>query len=341
MNVFTTTQLLGMRAELPKFVPFFLQTFFPQMIEFTSKEIAFDKVVKGKKLAPFVSPMVAGKPNRQAGTTFTSFLPAYVKPMDVVEPGQLLTRMAGEPLGGVLDAVQRRQAVVVDLLSEQEKSIDRREEHMAVEAVLTGSVVVVGEDYPEQQVDFGRDPGNNIALLGADKWDSKDVNTYDPTDDMTDWADKSKAVPGLLILSKKGWKLFSKFKAVKDDMDKTKRGTTGSLQLGPQLANVVQYKGTFGEYEVYVYAGKYDDDDGVEQEFMPGTTMVMAPAGYQGVRCYGAIQDAKANADGVVATSRHPKNWFTDNPSVENLMTQSAPLPVTPTPNDFVVIELA
>ena len=341
MGAFTTTQLLGMRAELPKFTPFFLQMFFPQMIEFVTEEIAFDKIVKGKKLAPFVSPMVAGKVNRQAGRSTSTFTPAYVKPKDVVKPGNLLTRMAGEPLTGVLSPVERRSAMVVDLLSEQEKSIERREEHMAVEAILTGSVVVEGEDYPMHQVDFGRAPANNIALVGPAKWDTVDPATYDPTDDLTDWADVSKAIPDLLIFSKKAWKLFSKFKVVKETLDTTQRGSTGSLQLGPQLAGVVQNKGTYGEYTCIVYAGKYDDDNGVEQEFMPGTTLLMAPSGYQGVRCYGAIQDAEGNASGVAAASRFPKNWFTQDPSVENLMTQTAPLMVPPTPNDFVVIEVA
>lgn len=341
MGAFTTTQLLGMRAELPKFTPFFLSMFFPRMIEFTSEEIAFDKVIKGKKLAAYVSPMVAGKVNRQQGRSTSTFTPAYVKPKDVVKPGNLLSRMAGEPLTGVLSPVERRSAMVVDLLSEQEKSIERREEHMAVEAILTGSIVVEGEDFPMQQVDFGRDPANNIALVGAAKWDAVDVATYDPANDITDWADVSKAIPDVLIFSKTAWRLFSKFKAVKETLDTTQRGSTGSLQLGPQLAGVVQYKGTYGEYSCYVYAGKYDDEDGNEQEFMPGATLLMAPSGYQGVRCYGAIQDAEANANGIAATSRHPKNWFTQDPSVENIMTQSAPLMVPPTPNDFVVIEVA
>ncbi len=341
MGAYTTTQLLGMRAELPKFSPFFLMMFFPQMVEFETKEVAFDKVVKGKKLAPFVSPMVAGKANRQAGKTYTSFEPAYVKPKDIVEPGQLLTRAAGEPLSGGMGVVDRRAAAVVDLLDEQDKSITRREEWMAVQAVLNGKVTVEGEGYETMEVDFGRSAGNNVTLAGAAKWDTVDTATYDPTDDLTDWAEKSKSIPDLLIFSKAGWKLFSKFKAVKDNLDTTRAGNTSELQLGPQLANPVQYKGRFGEYECYVYAGKYDDEDGNEQEFMPGSLMVMAPSGYQGVRCYGAIQDAKANANGVVAASRYPKNWFTEDPSVENLMTQSAPLMVVPTPDDFVVIEVA
>lgn len=341
MGAYTTTQLLGMREELPKFTPFFLQMFFPQMVEFEEKEVAFDKVVKGKKLAPFVSPMVAGKANRQAGKTFTSFEPAYVKPKDIVEPHQLLTRMAGEPLAGGMAVQDRRGAAVVSLLVEHEQSIVRREEWMAVQAVLYGKVVVEGEGYETKEVDFGRDPQNNITLAGAAKWDQVDKSTYDPTDDLTEWAEKSKSIPDTLIFTKAGWKHFSKFQAVKDDLDKDRSGSTSELQLGPQLANPVQYKGRFGEYACYVYAGKYDDDDGNEVEFMPGAMMLMAPSGYQGVRCYGAIQDAKANASGIVASSRYPKNWFTEDPSVENLMTQSAPLMVVPTPNDFVVVEVA
>ena len=341
MGAFTTVQLLGMYAELPKFTPFFLQMFFPNVVEFASKEIAFDKVVKGKKLAPFVSPMVAGRANRQIGKTYMSFEPAYVKPKDIVEPGQFLMRAAGEAIGGQLTPVQRRSATVVNLLDEQEQQITRREEWMAVQAVLNGAVIVEGEDYPAQEVSFGRDTANNIALAGAAKWDTVDTETYDPTDDLTDWADASKAIPDTLVMSKGAWKLFHKFKQVREHLDTTQAGQTSALQMGPQLGNEVQYKGRFGEYSIYVYAGKYEQADGTEVEFMPGKTVLMAPSGYQGVRCYGAIQDAKANAEGVVSASRYPKSWFTDDPSTENLMTQSAPLMVTPTANDFVVIEVA
>ncbi len=55
---------------------------------------------------------------------------------------------------------------------------------------------------------------------------------------------------------------------------------------------------------------------------------------------YGGIKDAKANANGIVKAKRYPKNWFTDDPSVEYLQTQAAPLPVVPNPNDFVHVEV-
>ena len=334
-----TTTLLGLRQELPKFTPFFLTMFFPDVIEFTTEKIEFDRIKKNKKLAPFVAPMVAGKANHAQGGMTTSLVPAYVKPMDTVNPGRLLRRLPGEPLTGQLSPVQRRLATVVDLLDEQDQQITRREEWMAVQAVLHGKVIVEGEDYESQEVDFGRDAANNIALTLADRWSQQGVD-YDPADDIEDWAEKSAAVVSDLIFSKKAWRLFRKFKAVKIERDADQKGSTTELQMGPQIAKDVQYKGTYGEYSCYVYAGKYDDAQGMEQAFMPNATLLMAPASYDGVRCYGAIQDAKANAEGITATSRHPKNWFTDNPSVENLMTQAAPLMVTMTPNDFVVVEV-
>jgi len=334
-----TTTLIGLRVELPKFTPFFLTMFFPEMITFDTEKIEFDKIKKNKKLAPFVSPMVAGKANKADGGITSSFTPAYVKPKDIVNPRRLLRRLPGEGLTGVLSPTQRRLALVVDLLDEQDKQITRREEWMAVQAVMDGKVTIEGENYETQEVDFGRDPDNNITLTSAERWSQKGVD-YDPTDDIEDWAEKSTAVVSDLIFSKKGWRLFRKFKAVKIERDADQKGSTTELQFGPQVAKEVQFKGTYGEYRCYVYSGKYDDEKGDEISFMPGTTLLLAPQGYDGTRCYGAIQDAKANAEGVVSVSRHSKNWFTEDPSVENLMTQSAPLMVTMTPNDFVVVEL-
>lgn len=74
--------------------------------------------------------------------------------------------------------------------------------------------------------------------------------------------------------------------------------------------------------------------------FMPEAGVLLGNSGYNGVRAYGAIQDAKANANGMVEADRYPKNWFTDDPSVEYLMTQSAPLPVTPDPDAFLYAQV-
>lgn len=339
-DVLSTHQLIGVVEQTPKFTPLFLQMFFPTVITFDSEEIKFDKIKKSIKLAPFVAPMIAGKPNKAKGGYLASFVPAYLKPTDVVTANRTLKRLPGEPLGGDMTPAQRRNAIRVDILDEQDKSITHREEWMAVQAVIRGAVLVEGAGYETQLVDFGRSPENNISLMGAAKWDMVDPETYDPTDDIEEWAEKSSSVVSVLVFSKDTWRMFSSFKKVKEKLDTTMRGFGSELELGPQLAKEVRIKGHFGDYLCMVYAGKYEDENDTSHTFMPSRHLLLAPSVYDGVRAYGAIQDAEANDDGIVETSRYPSNWFTKNPSVEFLQTQSAPLMVTPDPDAFIVVQV-
>jgi len=340
MSATDTRTLLGLKKKLPKFTPLFMSMFFPSVVTFGTKEIAFDKIKKGVKLAPFVSPVVAGKVRRKQGGKLTSLEPAYVKPLDEVDYDMLIKRQPGEAMGGDLNPVQKRNAVITQMLMDQEDSITYREEWMCVQSVFYGLVTVEGEDYPTQVVDYGRDAGNNITLAGAAKWDTVDPATYDPTDDIDDWAEKASGTVGRLIFDKLGWRKFRSFKAVKEKLDTTQRGGNSSLELGPQLQKEVMFKGYFGEYEVWVYVGEYTDDDGNDEYYMPAGSLLLGPMGTDNVLGYGAIQDVEANAEGIVATSRHPSHWFSKNPSVEWLQTQSAPLPVMLDADEFVSIKL-
>lgn len=341
INVLDTHTLMGVKAQQPQFQPYFTQMFFGQVVTFNTKEIIFEKIRKGIKLAPFVAPMVSGKPNRKRGGKMLSFEPAYVKPTDNVEPGMLLKRSPGEPIGGNLSPQQRRLAVIAQLLDDQENAITYREEWMSVQAVIHGQVVVEGEEYETQVVDYNRSPENSVTLVGPAKWDTVDPDTYDPTDDIEEWAERATGVVEKLIFDKKSWKLFSRFKKVKEKLDKNIAGNNSSINLSPQLKRTVQYKGNFGEYELWVYSGKHEDDTGNEVYYMPENTLLMAPPSTDDVMAYGAIQDADANAEGVVAVQRYPSNWKTKNPSVEWLQTQSAPLPVMFDADAFVVIKVA
>lgn len=338
MGALDTKQLIGIRKQLPKFEPFFLNRFFRSQVNFETEEVAFDKIKKGVKLAPFVSPMIAGRPNKQLGSTTTSLMPAYLKPHDIVKPGKLLKRVPGEEFNGSMSISDRRLLVVAETLDEQEQSITAREEWMAVQAVLTGAVTIEGEDYETQQVDFGRNVANNITLAGAAAWDTVDPDTYNPDPDIEAWADLATMVCGMLVFSSDTWGTFAGFAHVKDKLE-TRRGSASMMELAPQLAKVVQFKGYYGEYECWVYKGKYEDSAGVEQPFMPSGQLLLAPTFNDDVRCYGAIQDAEAIASGgLVSASRYPKNWFTKDPSVENLQTQSAPLMATLDPDAYVSV---
>ncbi|UQY33813.1 major capsid protein [Pseudomonas fulva] len=337
---YDTTTLLGVKEILPKFTPLFLQMFFPEAATFPTVEVAFDKIKKDRRLAPFVSPLVSGRPRRERGGFLTTLEPAYIKETDVVRPTRLLKRRLGEALNGEMSAAERHDAVVADILVEQEENIVAREEWMAVQAVLYGKVIMEGPDHPPVEVDYGRSPENQIVLAGAAKWDAVDVETYDPTDDLEEWSAETTGAVGLVIMGKGAWKLFSRFKPVKDLLE-TRRGSTSQLELGPQLEKEVMRKGFIGEFEIVVYTGKYTDDEGAKTNFMPDYGVLIAPASADNVMAYGGIQDAKANANGIAEATRYPSNWFTDNPSVEWLQTQTAPVPALFDADEFVFVTVA
>jgi hypothetical protein len=337
---YDTTTLLGVKELLPKFTPLFLQMFFPTIATFPTEEVAFDKIKKDRRLAPFVSPLVSGRPRREQGGFLTTLKPAYIKETDVVRPTRLIKRRLGEALNGEMNAAQRHDAVVADLLVEHEENIVAREEWMAVQAVLYGKVTMEGPDHPAVEVDYGRSADNQVLLAGAAKWDTVDPTTYDPSEDIEDWASETTGSAGVLLMGKGAWRLFSRFQAVKDKLE-TRRGSTSQLELGPQLEKEVMRKGFFGEYEIIVYTGKYTNDAGAKVNFMPDYGLLIAPSSADNVMAYGGIQDAKANATGIAEATRYPSNWFTDNPSVEWLQTQTAPVPALFDADEFTFVQVA
>jgi hypothetical protein len=334
-NALNTSTMLDIVKTVGKFEPFFLTLFFPSVITSEDESIHFDHISEDVVMAPFVSPVVAGKVHKESGGTMKSFKPAYVKPKNSVKPGQMLKRRPGETYLGDLSPAQRKQAAITDYLIRQDKSITFREEWMATQAVLTGSVTVKGQDYPEQVVDFGRSDSNNITLVGAAKWDTVDKETYDPTDDLTTWAANATSSINVIILGKGTWTRFSSFTAVKEKLD-TRRGSSSEMETATKdLGMVTSFKGYFGDVQVWVYTGQYTDPEtNVKSYYMPVSNLLMGNTSYDGVRAYGAIQDV----DAMVSTSRWPKNWTQDDPSAEFVMTQSAPLMITPDPDGFVSV---
>jgi hypothetical protein len=338
-NALSTSTMLEVVRTVGKFEPFLLNVFFPNVITSPDESIHFDSISEDVTMAPFVSPVVAGKVHKERGGKLMSFKPAYLKPKNVVKPSKTLQRRPGESYLGNLTPAQRKQAAIADHLMSQDKAITYREEWMAAQAVINGSVTVVGEDYPEQVVDFERNAANNITLAGAAKWDTVDAATYDPTDDLTNWAENASGSINLIIMGKGAWTKFSSFAAVKDKLD-SRRGSSSTMETATKdLGMVTSFKGYFGDVEIWVYTGQNTDpESGAKTYYLPVETIIMGNSSYQGVRAYGAIQDVKANDEGIASASRWPKNWQQEDPSAEYVMTQSAPLMVTPDPNGFVVV---
>lgn len=336
---YSTRVLLGVKESLPQPVTFFRDRFFPNRLNSEKEEILFDVVVKKKRLAPWVSPLVKGKLMEAWGYVTRVFKPAHLKPKGVVRPTDAIKRVAGEPLNGSLTMGQRRDIHVRTHLREQEDAITAREEVMCVEALRLGQVTVSGDGYPTQVVNFNRAAGHRVVLTGVDLWTA---DTANPPEDLEEWATMVRDAPdsnGALITDWVfGTAAFAAYRKwlKKNDKDvlalilsTQNRGQTTDLQLGPVAVSKVEYRGMHGNFRLWTYADTYQDEDGNTQQVMPPNEVLGVSAAVDGTICYGAILDADAmDGSGVVALERFPKMWREPDPSAEYIMTQCAPLAV-------------
>ncbi|MGX9427989.1 major capsid protein [Bradyrhizobium sp. LeoA1S1] len=337
MDLYSTTALNRVVEELPLNPAFFLNTFFTTVETSDTEDVKFDSVKGRRMISPLVSPVIAGKVIREAGYKTSSLAPAYVKDKRVFKPHAQFKRRAGEKIGGTLTPEQRLAASVGFAISEQLDMWVRRLEVMSAEVLRTGKLVLKGDDYPEQVVDFEREAALSIVLTGSDKWSDAAVN---PLDDIEEWGqmifDASALTCRDVFMASDVWKTIREkmfgpdtdavAKAMRLQIDTTKETLSSArAELGPILITPgVRLVAVFGDYRLWVHADKYVDPlDGVEKEMLPAGEVVMASREIEGVRHFGAIMDLKA---GLQPRDFFVKSWEEEDPSVRYILGQSAPL---------------
>lgn len=324
-DTYSTDALIGVIAGLKEPMPSMLARYFALTAQDDSETIHFDLLKSKRRIAPFVSPLVAGRiVNEQTYQTKT-FTPAYIKPKTPFDPTRPFKRQPGEQIGGSLSAQQRRDAAVASHLTDLIGQITRRLEWMAVAAVRTGSYVVEGDGYPAVSIDFGRHTDlEPAALTGTDLWtDAASV----PLDFLADLAATALRLCGVapndLILGTEAWKAFRAHASIAARLD-TRRVSGNGMDVGATFQEGLTFRGDIDGFRVFTYAGWYvDPADDTEKELWPANVAGLASGGLEGVRFYGAIKDPRA---GYQAMPYFPKMWIDEDPPVEWLMVQSAPL---------------
>ncbi len=74
---------------------FLLDTASPNIMEYDTKSFAIDVDAGNRHIAPFVSPLVAGKPGESRGIATTEFAPAYIKDKRALDPMRTIARQLG------------------------------------------------------------------------------------------------------------------------------------------------------------------------------------------------------------------------------------------------------
>lgn len=335
-TLYDTTELIGIIRPLRVPGNFLTRLFFSAApITFDTPDVKFDRVFEDLRVAAWQSPYSPGKPREDIAYQIETFTPGYLKPTDRVDAGKLSSRLPGEPIGGNLSMLERRDLLITNYLLSQKTALLRRDEVMASEIVRTGGVVIVGDDYPSTTVTFARDPSLTKTLTLGARWGEAGVSPYD---NFEAWCDEVASIVGAApshgIFDKKAWSLFRADPKTKEAIDTTLGQTTSSVELGfqPGAPGAPVYKGRIGTVEMYVYNDTYKDplDNQVKALIPDFTVIIGAPAAFEGTPTYGAILDPES---GYAATEYWPHNWIDRPTSGEYVQTQSAPLPIPKRPN--------
>lgn len=242
-----------------------------------------------------------------------------------------MKRRVGEQLLGVLTPAQRFNLAMADNMLLEDDAITRREEWMATQLLLTGSMICQGDEHPPVTVDLNRNVAHTVQLTGPAVWGATGVDPYQNIRSFAKIVQRNSGYhPSVVVMDPLAADNFLQSAGVQRVMNSF-RQTTGNIDLagkvtGGGLGEEIKYLGNIGEFEIFQYQQLYTDDAGVTTQFMPDNTVIMGnPAGCQGVRTYGAIRDADA---GLVSLPRFPKMYKENDPSAWMTMMQSAPLPL-------------
>ncbi|MCQ8240525.1 major capsid protein [Rhizosaccharibacter radicis] len=346
---YDTIGLIAVVPNLKKSSRFLLDKFFPAEQMSDTEFVAIDVDVGKRRMAPFVSPLVEGKLVEQRRMATNTFKPAYIKDKRAPDLRKPVRRMIGERIGGELTGEARQMANLNAELEDQIDILTRRLEWMAAQVLTTGTVVVAGDGFPTQLVDFGRDPSLTTALSGSAQWLAGNVVTSSgvpgpatPSANIEAWQHyvlkKSGGRVTDIVFTTSAWSAFLLDPLVKGAIYYPKLGDSGNMiNPGAQIAPGAVYKGRWGQYDLWLYNEWAVDENDVEKPLIPDGMVVLSGSDMMGVRAFAQIIDPKFNYEAMPFA---PKTWINEDPAQQFLMMQSAPLVIPGRVNAAMAIQV-
>jgi hypothetical protein len=332
LNIFDTIELVGVVPNLLLSQNWMIDNFFTNIVESTTEKVAIDVDVGKRRMAPFVSPLVAGKLVESRRMQTNEFTPAYIKDKRVPDLRKPIKRQLGERIGGSYTGAERAMLNIQNEMADQIDILNRRMEWMGCSALTSGTVTIRGEGFPETLVDFGRDPDLTITLTSTDVWPSTvaaGATNTQPTDDIEEWQvlvlQKSGSVPTDIIFTNASWKRFKLDTTLKGAIIAPALTPTGNIiNPGAQAQLGAVCKGYWGNFTLWLYNDWYIDDiTGEEMPMIPDGSVILTSKALMGTRAFGMILDPKFNY-GPMAYA--PKTWIEEDPAQQVLLMQSAPI---------------
>lgn len=333
VNIYTPRYLAEVVRQAPPVHTFFRDTFFTNIKTFPTERVDIDLVKGDRRMAAFVHPRVGGKVLTANGYSTESYKPPLINPYDITTADQLMTRLPGEDLYSGMTPAQRAAQKLVEEYNRLNDATTRREEWMAVQAIVNGQIPIVGEGVNEV-IDFGFT--NKVTLTGTARWGQSAAKILD---NLGDWTDAvltgGFANVDWVIMGKTARRLFLADEDVQKKMD-NRRYNIG--EIAPRdLPNGVKYYGhlTDPNLEIYGYGEVYLDDwtdpeNPETKPLVPDNAVILISSAPNYMLAYGLctyIEDA--SQQWVTAqTARLLRSYVEHHPDRRMVELQAHPLPI-------------
>lgn len=339
-EIYDTDTILGVMNEIETPSSYWLDLCFGGR-EVTSEEenIDLEKVFTTRRIAPFVSPFSQGRPIYSRRSEAVRFRPAYIKVKDPVTAARMIRKRPGELLSKAPnDPMARYDATIADIARTHLEAIKRTWEWLAARAVIDGKVEIEDQDGNQYLIDFRRAESNTIVLPAGARWGDSGVSIVDsiesmralvrkPVDALGNRSGFSGGRVNRITIGAAVWDKIRRNDELKEQLDLNTRGTNADFLTGIRQMSDIEYVGDLGpDLPCFVYTASYEDyKTNTEVPYMSEKDIVMTGPALEGVRCFGAILDKRAD---LMPLPVFPKMWDEEDPSATQFMTQSAPLMV-------------
>ena len=344
IDIYEPRYLAEVVRTAPAISTFFRDTFFTNVKVFPTERVDIDIVKGDRRMAPFVHPRMGGKVIEGAGYSTESFAPPLINPADISTADQFMTRLPGEDLYSGMTPDERAAQQLPDDYNRLNDMATRREEWMAVQAIVNGSIPVVGEGV-NAVIDFGLT--NKMKLGTAKQWGKDGAK---PLDDLEDWTDKV-LINGftnvdMAIMGKTALRNFLNDAGVQKMLD-NRRITLGEIKPA-NLPNGVKYIGTLlkPNLEIYTYSEVYLDDwtDPEKPEtkpHIPDNAVILIASHPNYMMAYGLnkyLDDTKTWH--VAQNQRLLRTFVAHQPDRLMMELQTHPLPIPDKADSWLVAEV-
>ena len=333
VSIYSPRYLAEVVRTAPPVHTFFKDKFFTNVKTFVTERVDIDIVKGNRKMAAFVHPLVGGKALKDEGYKTESYKPPLINPSDITTADQFMTRLPGETLYSGMTPAQRAAQKLTDEYNRLNDATTRREEWMAVQAILYGQIPIVGEGVNET-ISFGLN--NTTTLTSTARWGQSAAK---PLENLEDWTDQvltnGFANVDMAIMGKNALRAFLANEDVMKRMD-NRRYFWG--EIAPKdLPNGVKYIGHLNNpsLDIYSYNEVYYDDwtnpgSPATNPLIPANAVILIASNPGYMMAYGAcnyIEDA--SQQWVTAqTARLFRSFVKHQPDRRLVELQARPLPI-------------